>query len=394
MEERNAELDPELWDRLPPELLEKVLAKLPLTSLLSFRAVCSQWKSMIESPRIVYEGPPGKPVLFYHHPGGPLVAGGVRLPPSLMFPNYGSKTWKRESLPFSDEKNNLVASDGGLLVFSSDYNPDTFIIYNPLSKRWREIQLPSSVLPRLPRGAIFQDPFSFMLVGLTVNRDTGVYKLLVAGIHEDGPRDALSYDSSLRDWQRCASVPPMATSLTNGEWISERGLCCGGHLYWHVYESSSNQIIKALLKYYVETNVWAVVQELTPCDLPSDFHITAHDGNILLLDWSDRDNFDENIGLSDLQSLGLEVKQLIHVENLGLVDLIYDASEGTHHPSKSIAEGECLYTVYDSLAFEDLSHKVVEYNSRTNVLTWLPPMDFIPNPYSLCAFAPSLKPLV
>ncbi|KAL3695662.1 hypothetical protein R1sor_009738 [Riccia sorocarpa] len=340
MEEVNADLDPEIWGSFPPELLQKVLAKLPLTSLLSCRSVSKEWKNLIET-RVVYEGHPGKPILFYHHPCGRLVPGGPFLSPCLIFPSYTSNTWKQETLPF-DETKELVAADGGLVCFSNEYSPDNFVIYNPLSKMWRELQLPSSVLPRLPRGSVFKDPFSSLLVGLSVNRDNGVYRLLVAGIHEDGPRNALMYDSSgTGSWKRCATVPPMQTTFMNGEWRSERGVCLGGNLYWHVYECSRDQIVKGIVKYSVENDVWAFVRDKIPCELPSNFHITAHDASILPLELSRlaRENLDISLSLDDFASLGAEIKQFTEADNGLLAGILFDAGGDTHTPTLSLGEG-------------------------------------------------------
>ncbi|KAJ7562067.1 hypothetical protein O6H91_03G054000 [Diphasiastrum complanatum] len=37
----------ELWERLPDDLLEMVLARLPLSNLLCLRAVCKKWRDLV-----------------------------------------------------------------------------------------------------------------------------------------------------------------------------------------------------------------------------------------------------------------------------------------------------------------------------------------------------------
>jgi hypothetical protein len=44
-------LEAEVWKNLPVDLLERVLASLPLLTLLEFRTVCKAWASLPSSPR-------------------------------------------------------------------------------------------------------------------------------------------------------------------------------------------------------------------------------------------------------------------------------------------------------------------------------------------------------
>ncbi|KAL2628656.1 hypothetical protein R1flu_013342 [Riccia fluitans] len=255
MEERGTELDPRLWERLPPELIMRVIRKLPLKNLLLCRSVCSGWKAMIENDQIVFEGLPGKSLILDCHPtpNNFLILDSRRWEiqdPCLVFMNSRGSVLQsfddiflvRGNIPRNASV--LMAAEGGLLCFTCFKLCLTLVVSNPITHRWRELCLPS---PLFPTNLVHPDGyalsvltpeiiFSYILVGLSVDQETGNYKLVVAGFGKDGPKETHVYDSAEKRWKSADPVPSMPITLTNGRWVTERGICCGGNIYWHVEE--------------------------------------------------------------------------------------------------------------------------------------------------------------
>jgi hypothetical protein len=41
--------EPKIWETFPEDLLEHVLARLPIATIICFRSVCQQWNNLITS---------------------------------------------------------------------------------------------------------------------------------------------------------------------------------------------------------------------------------------------------------------------------------------------------------------------------------------------------------
>ncbi|KAL3691105.1 hypothetical protein R1sor_004756 [Riccia sorocarpa] len=58
-------LIPSLWQQLPLELLQRVLTKLPLSSLRKFSRVSKQWKSLFRSEEFARACDSEEPTVYY-----------------------------------------------------------------------------------------------------------------------------------------------------------------------------------------------------------------------------------------------------------------------------------------------------------------------------------------
>lgn len=126
-------LNPEIWSRVPPELLERIIARLPVTSVLRFRAVCRRWNQLPFDKQF--------PKLPPHQIGAcpPFLS-----PQSHILYIEGSGKWR--SIPFHffpSQHVILEASGGGLLLFSKSNKSsrlvESFYVCNPVTKEWREL---------------------------------------------------------------------------------------------------------------------------------------------------------------------------------------------------------------------------------------------------------------
>ncbi|BBM99512.1 hypothetical protein MPTK1_1g21780 [Marchantia polymorpha subsp. ruderalis] len=383
-------LDPNCWGKLHPELVEQVLYKLPYSSLVKFRSVCKHWKDLIQCFPLAPKCRSPKSVLLYHHSGGIRGHNGIWMGALLAFFNSKTNTWERRSLPFLGTRS-FVASDEGLLCFSSKYEPEKFIVCNPLTKQWRELKLPSSVLPPIPRGAAYKNPFNYMLMGMIMNKETGHYKLVIAGFHEAGPSKSFIYDSSKSTWNVSAPLPLLPTTLNDGEWIcAGKSVCCNGNLYWFVHEIDDNheQGVKALVKFNVEKEEWKVAQEAAPSPFFCSFQVAAQSESVVLVDWEDDQYWGYvNGGPTELLELGSEMRLM----DAKMVDLAFIDEET--QPVWSVGQGELLYIVYD-YGPQRKGLKVLVYDQSKGSITWLPPWRHLREHKSFWAFTPSLRAFV
>ncbi|KAL3696258.1 hypothetical protein R1sor_010334 [Riccia sorocarpa] len=361
-----------LWEGLPLELRMKILGKLPLQKLLHFRAVCSDWRNMIDSGQVLYEGPSGKPTVLYHHPGGLLQTGGGDSVPYLALPNSAKSTWERHVLPFT----------GSSQVLSH------------ISRR--------ASLPRKFSidGRAFWNILDTLLVGLVMNKESGNYKLVVAGIDKEAGPETQIYDSAGNVWRRSTPLPLMSkTESGYGSLYAERGISHAGCVYWHIYEDAWIDF-HGLLKFNFELETWSFVNQSTPCDKSLHLQIVPYQRHVLLFEWATgvAEYSDDYITreVSDLLKLGPEIKlgdeglrELIHFN--GRMIPVGATDEDYAFPVGVISQGDTIFVVFRPI------RRGHEFPLRIHVgggRKWLPMYDLIRSLSSLSAFSPTLRAFV
>lgn len=127
-------LNPEIWGRVPPDLLERIIAKLPVTSVLRFRAVCRRWNQLPFDKQF--------PKLHPYQVGAcpPFLS-----PQCDILYIEGSGKWRNIPFHFFPSKHVILeASGGGLLLFSKSNLAsrlvEAFFVCNPITKQWHELQ--------------------------------------------------------------------------------------------------------------------------------------------------------------------------------------------------------------------------------------------------------------
>lgn len=365
-------LEPNPWQNLDHEIVEKVLAKLPLSSLLQYRRVCKRWKESISSPKVARHYHDLKTTIFYCNPGYVFTFRGRRIwGPCLIIRNNRSGDWIRESLPFArrHETYHLVAAGGGLLGFCKGNKAEYIVVYNPLSKHWRALALPSPLLPRLPLGAYWCSPLRHILFGFMVNSDTGDYNLLVTGFHDEGPKITYIYDSSTKIWLQSNARFPSLPKRLNGIWVNtDPAVSISDKLYWYVWERSldNNDIIKGVAVFRFKDEVWKISIQSYSDSLPCGFHLAAFDGRVILMDWFD-DTFHDLSYPSN--GLGCSLGEEIDVLPYSLFSELEHLGENSYSPRKSFADGSTLFTLYKSTPVDVASpppsfYAVGQYNPK------------------------------
>ncbi|KAL2633138.1 hypothetical protein R1flu_004617 [Riccia fluitans] len=205
LSQRNSEiiasLDSKIWQDLPEDLIDRVLASLPLITLFRIRCVCKKWNLMIHSPIFleICAQVPFREAFF------------------LLFPLLGEETlctafnsstcrWqKMPSLGFLPAHVKYVdCGAGGLLLFSFGSQNQSLSLYvcNPMTKQWK--QLPPVMHKRMP-----------IVRHLVVDRKMRRYKIILAGNIDlttpESQRNRCTstavYDSTCDRWVKCGRLP-------------------------------------------------------------------------------------------------------------------------------------------------------------------------------------------
>ncbi|KAL5992858.1 hypothetical protein ACLOJK_013777 [Asimina triloba] len=174
------------WHRLPDELVERILAFLPVSTVLRCRTVCKHWNSLLSSPTFIdlWAALAPRTLLFLIYHSGGFVA--AYLPRSRRWANL--PLYDRCSLDPTQVL--LLASSDGLICFrnrNSDY--PTLMICNPLTQTRR-------VLPEMLQIRYID------IIGMVADRASGDYRVLVTGTTEPASSESITevYDSTTGTW--------------------------------------------------------------------------------------------------------------------------------------------------------------------------------------------------
>ncbi|EFJ17613.1 hypothetical protein SELMODRAFT_114553 [Selaginella moellendorffii] len=249
-------MDSLLWSTLPEHLLERVLLRLPLPSLLKFRTVCRAWRSLLCSDGFLES-------YSSISPQGPWF---------FMFTNHDykdgstfnpiSNTWHHIPLPSFpvNERYIPVAAAGGLICFcASTDGQKNFAVCNLITATWRK-------LPPMNN-----NPTYLETVGMVVDKGTGLYKVVVAGNHEISVDDITTevYESGLDTWRMTSSMPRGADPLLGT-------ITCNGVLYSWCCDPDG------LVAYDTYKDTWSLIQTPTPDSLVSNTILESR-GRIMMV---------------------------------------------------------------------------------------------------------------
>ncbi|KAL3676652.1 hypothetical protein R1sor_026600 [Riccia sorocarpa] len=430
-------LDSRLWQQLPFDLLVKVLSKLPISALMSFSRVCKRWRSLIRSTEFAHQCHSVQPFVFYHSmgdlfPGFPKTCDGEDLRPYLAFPNTKSSAWEKHILEFAELRIALVAADQGLMCFRSTLMRNNLYMYNPLTRRWRELRVPGEMewqnrdMPRASR----------MLVGLIVDHETGNYKLVVGLVRmqitaDEEPGGTYVYDSLSSAWTRTSDCPDFpvytlgyedivdddeGTSRHLAKWVPGIATRCGENLYWAVEEASQDQredFFRILLKYDLKAGRWTVDEPILPysrlvdfSNVPAclprslpyarlveqsaitvpqteihteitvpqwNFHLAAHNGTMYVT------LFDSLVSTEAFSSKFSTSIPEVKVIDADLVRMIGELSDffKPYLPTKAIAQKEMWYVAFEYEGVcgdkrETTPLYIFAYDTKRQVSRWLP----------------------
>jgi len=239
--EGGEELNGQLWSMLPEELVDRVLAFLPIHSLFRARTVCKRWSSIVFIPEFVDLRAKLSEV------------GCTEDSYYLMFPSYGenldcsayypsSGHWQSlPSLSFLPAQVKTIRQGAGGLLLVLDNRTWVFHVCNPFTKSWREI-------PRLTHIGKECQTASAMVAA----KDSKSYKIIAAGIAH-----TQVYDSMTNKWTVSSGFPGHL------EILMFRRAVCRGILYIVALQAQELNRI-GLVAYDVQTSHWMEIEDKLP----------------------------------------------------------------------------------------------------------------------------------
>ncbi|GAB2280644.1 hypothetical protein Dimus_015270 [Dionaea muscipula] len=186
----SSEVVMQIWKEFPEDLMEVVIARLPIDTLFRFRLVCRKWNSLLSSSHSFFsQVPQAAQPWFYTVAHENLTTGAAMYDPC-------TKKWRHPTIPrLRPPKVYLlpVASAGGLICFF-DIGLRYFYVCNPLSSQsWKE--LPARSVEVWSLG---------VAVGMVWNRKKNCcYKIIWVG--HNGEHEV--YDSVDDSWTRPGHIP-------------------------------------------------------------------------------------------------------------------------------------------------------------------------------------------
>lgn len=191
-------MDPDLWAKLPTELLQLVFSHLPVVGVRQLRLLSKTWKRAVDSIDSEFHRLLEKTMY-------PYMFGVVALKSEGEFSGMVVDVKKRQThaLEINASENYVTtmgAADGGLVCFVSrgGMHPCFIIVMNPLTGK--KIELPGL----LSMGVVVRN-FMPWMVQLHMDRQTWQYKVLVVGCIEVSAGEkrlfAQVYDSKLKAWK-------------------------------------------------------------------------------------------------------------------------------------------------------------------------------------------------
>ncbi|KAG9451049.1 hypothetical protein H6P81_011014 [Aristolochia fimbriata] len=238
-----------VWDRLPDELIERVLALLPLSSVLRCRCVCKQWNSLLKSDSFLdlwaEISPRNLWFLVYHT----HISVAAFSPRAHRWNNLPLYQW----CALDPTQVFLLASSGGLLCFRNrSFDCPTLIVCNPVTSSHR-------VLPSMSQIREID------IVGMVADKDSHSYQILVTGTAEPASSESITelYDSRTGRWTyHCRSTQEFLQF-----WYVVHAIWHDGSFYCLATPVNTSQGYR-LIAYRMENRSWVDLNvKMPPGDL-------------------------------------------------------------------------------------------------------------------------------
>jgi hypothetical protein len=205
---------------LPDDLLERILACLPIASIFKAGCVCKRWHEIVSSRRFLWNFSPvlpQKPWYFMFTSSDEPV--GHAFDPIL-------RKWFGIDLPYIQKSNWFIASSCGLVSFMDNDSRSELYVCNPITKRCMKLQEPPGL-----------KVYDYSALAIYVNRISHGYTIsivkskLCPGNFFQSDLSIHIYDSETRTW--VTSCTEVMTGWRGGD----ESVICGGVLYFLIYSA-------------------------------------------------------------------------------------------------------------------------------------------------------------
>lgn len=200
---------------LPDDLLERILAYLPVASLFRVGCVCKRWNEIVKSKRLKIL--PQKPWYFMFTSSDEPT--GYTYDPVL-------RKWYGFELPRIETPNWFIASSYGLICFMDNDSRSHLFICNTITRVWKKLEEPP--------GFKYSD---YSALAISVNRISHSYTVTIVK-SKQVPGNFIQwdlsihvYDSETMTW--VTSVTEVLTGWRGGD----ESVICDGVLYFLIYST-------------------------------------------------------------------------------------------------------------------------------------------------------------
>ncbi|KAG0626744.1 hypothetical protein M758_2G148400 [Ceratodon purpureus] len=266
-----------LWENLPPELLELVLACLPVQVLCRFRLVCRRWNHLITQPgfaSLCAQTPKQAPSILITPKLVEFTAQRGRVNWEIL--DMAEKRFYTLSDSFIDHyfhgrefyakcSNYTLASDGGLvyaMYFDFEHHL-RHIVCNPVSKSFHHIPAPE-----------YQFSYHRDIVVMSVDNATQSYRIIVMeayGSTTSRQEEVHLYDSTTNKWRK------LCEALPGEDYFAYSSIFLDGVPYTLFVDTSIIPWSPKLYSYDLVTGKWRYID----VELPQILH--AQDKSLLVV---------------------------------------------------------------------------------------------------------------
>lgn len=205
---------------LPDDILERILAYLPIASIFRAGSVCKRWHEIVSSKRFVWNLSnllPQKPWYFMFTSSDEPT--GHAYDPNL-------RKWYCIELPFIETSNWFICSSYGLVCFMDNDNRSKLCMCNPITKNCRKLQEPP--------GLRFSD---YSALSISVDRESLGYTVAIVK-SKQVPGNFFQWDISIHLYNSEEETWVMAISEVLMGWRGgDESVICNGVLYFLVYST-------------------------------------------------------------------------------------------------------------------------------------------------------------
>ncbi|XP_024370366.1 F-box/kelch-repeat protein At5g15710 [Physcomitrium patens] len=308
------ELEESLWSRMPADIRELVLQRLPLEVLYRFRAVCKHWRALPLSPefcRSVTHPQSKHSYLLGIQPIGLLQTCPIYNPiaKSLSwidlgflesrFERFTFERWVNDDDPWGSSEFRGASSDGGLLcvcVRIHESEQDAIFVCNPLTRA-------CNLLP------LIEGNTWGMCLGLSIRVENyGHYRVFATKHGKVGNKfeqRLYTYDSVSASWK----VVPKCTRFPHD---SISGAFCKG-IYYALYLEGSHELV--LMSYDTDHDAWVDTGVVVPCTSNSRAKLVVSNDRLFCVSYFHQNEHNLYVTISEVNLhttmvLGISVSEI------------------------------------------------------------------------------------
>lgn len=205
---------------LPNDLLERILAYLPIASILRAGSVCKRWHEIVSSKRFLWNKShvlSQKPWYFMFTSSDEPV--GYAYDPIF-------RKWYSIELPCINTSNWFITSSSGLVCFMDSDSRSELYICNPVTKRCKRLEEPP--------GLKFSD---YSALAISVNRISHHYTISIVK-SKQVPGNFFQWDLSIHIYDSETMIWVTAlTEVVTGWRAGDESVICDGVLYFLIYST-------------------------------------------------------------------------------------------------------------------------------------------------------------